>query len=155
MKVAEIYRSCQGEGRLSGTPSVFVRTSGCNLRCWFCDTPFASWTPEGADLSVDEVVSQVAEWDCPHVVITGGEPMLWSELMPAGGRAACAASSHHDRNGRHAVFARPLRSDVDQSQAVEFHPQRGTGGPLAPPARADAARAGGHAAADAGIRLSA
>jgi 7-carboxy-7-deazaguanine synthase len=82
MKVAEIYRSRQGEGLLSGTPSVFVRTSGCNLRCWFCDTPFASWTPEGADLSVDEVVSQVAEWDCRHVVITGGEPMLWSELIP-------------------------------------------------------------------------
>jgi 7-carboxy-7-deazaguanine synthase len=82
MKIAEIYRSRQGEGLLSGTPSVFVRTSGCNLRCWFCDTPFTSWTPEGPDLSVDEVVSQVAEWDCPHVVLTGGEPMLWSELIP-------------------------------------------------------------------------
>ena len=82
MKLSEIYRSRQGEGLLAGTPSVFVRTSWCNLRCWFCDTPFTSWTPEGSDLSVDEVVSQVAEWDCRHVVLTGGEPMLWAELIP-------------------------------------------------------------------------
>lgn len=82
MKIAEIYRSRQGEGRLSGWPSVFVRTSGCNLRCWYCDTPFTSWSPEGVDLPVDEVLGQVTEWDCPHVVVTGGEPMLWSELIP-------------------------------------------------------------------------
>lgn len=82
MKIAEIYRSRQGEGRLSGVPSIFVRTSGCNLRCWFCDTPFTSWNPEGVDLPVDEVIGQITEWDCPHVVVTGGEPMLWSELIP-------------------------------------------------------------------------
>lgn len=82
MKVAEVYKSIQGEGLLTGTPSVFVRVSGCNLRCWFCDTPYASWSPEGADLSVDEVVAQVEEWDCRHVVITGGEPMLYAELIP-------------------------------------------------------------------------
>lgn len=82
MKTAEIYRSIQGEGLLTGTPSVFVRASGCNLRCWFCDTPFASWKPEGRDLSVDEIVAEVEEWDCRHVVITGGEPMLFSELIP-------------------------------------------------------------------------
>ena len=50
MKIAEIYRSIQGEGILTGTESVFIRTSGCNLRCWFCDTPYASWQPEGDDL---------------------------------------------------------------------------------------------------------
>jgi 7-carboxy-7-deazaguanine synthase len=93
MKVAEVYRSRQGEGLLSGTPSVFVRTSGCNLRCWYCDTPFTSWSPEGADVSVEEVVSQVAEWDCRHVVITGGEPMLWSELIPLA--ATLRASGRH------------------------------------------------------------
>ncbi|MEN1680604.1 MAG: 7-carboxy-7-deazaguanine synthase QueE [Planctomycetota bacterium] len=82
MKIAEIYRSVQGEGLLTGARSVFVRTSGCNLRCWFCDTPFASWAPEGKDLAVDEIVAQVEEWDCRHVVLTGGEPMLWSELIP-------------------------------------------------------------------------
>lgn len=67
---------------LTGTPSVFVRTSGCNLRCWFCDTPFTSWAPEGSDFAVDEIVAQVEEWDCRHVVLTGGEPMLYSELLP-------------------------------------------------------------------------
>lgn len=82
MKIAEVYKSIQGEGLLTGTPSVFVRASGCNLRCWFCDTRFASWSPEGVDLSVDEIVAEVEEWDCRHVVLTGGEPMLYSELIP-------------------------------------------------------------------------
>ncbi|MEM8944475.1 MAG: 7-carboxy-7-deazaguanine synthase QueE [Planctomycetota bacterium] len=82
MKIAEIYKSIQGEGVLTGTPSVFVRASGCNLRCWFCDTPYASWQPEGNDFAVDEIVAQVEEWECRHVVITGGEPMLFAELLP-------------------------------------------------------------------------
>ncbi len=82
MKIAEIYKSVQGEGLLTGTPSVFIRASGCNLRCWFCDTPFASWQPEGIDYAVDEIVAEVEEWDCRHVVLTGGEPMLFAELIP-------------------------------------------------------------------------
>ncbi|QDU55960.1 7-carboxy-7-deazaguanine synthase QueE [Aeoliella mucimassa] len=82
MRIAEIYKSTQGEGLLTGTPSVFVRASGCNLRCWYCDTPFASWFPEGHDLGVDEIIAQIDEWECQHVVITGGEPMLYAELIP-------------------------------------------------------------------------
>lgn len=82
MKIAEIYKSVQGEGLLTGTPSVFVRASGCNLRCWFCDTPYASWQPQGNDFAVDEIVAQIEEWDCRHVVLTGGEPMLFAELLP-------------------------------------------------------------------------
>lgn len=82
MRIAEIYRSLQGEGVLSGTPSVFVRTSGCNLRCQFCDTPFTSWQPEGEDMSVEEIFAEVQELACPHVVLTGGEPMLFAELVP-------------------------------------------------------------------------
>ncbi|HEX4129528.1 MAG TPA: 7-carboxy-7-deazaguanine synthase QueE [Pirellulales bacterium] len=82
MKIAELYFSIQGEGSLTGRESVFVRTSGCNLRCWFCDTPFASWSPEGEDLSVAEIVDRVERFDCEHVVITGGEPMLHAELVP-------------------------------------------------------------------------
>lgn len=82
MRIAEIYDSLQGEGFLTGTPSVFVRTSGCNLRCRYCDTPFASWNPEGDDLSVDEVVSAVEELGHRYVVLTGGEPMLFAELVP-------------------------------------------------------------------------
>ncbi len=91
MRIAEIFRSIQGEGRLTGTESVFVRASGCNLRCRYCDTPYGSWMPSGTDLSVGEIVEQVrrlvrpAQGDTPpggHVVVTGGEPMLFSELIP-------------------------------------------------------------------------
>lgn len=82
MKIAEIYKSIQGEGLLTGTPSVFIRASGCNLRCWFCDTPYASWQPEGQDYAVDEIIAEVEEWDVKHVVITGGEPMLFAEMIP-------------------------------------------------------------------------
>ncbi|HVX61150.1 MAG TPA: 7-carboxy-7-deazaguanine synthase QueE [Pirellulales bacterium] len=82
MKIAEIYLSIQGEGLLTGAESVFVRASGCNLRCWYCDTPFASWSPEGEDLSVAEILDQVDPHECDHVVLTGGEPMLFAELVP-------------------------------------------------------------------------
>ena len=76
MLVAEIFHSIQGEGILSGVPSVFVRTSGCNLRCVWCDTPYASFHPEGEDLSVPEVAARVQSFSARHVVLTGGEPMV-------------------------------------------------------------------------------
>ena len=76
MRISEIFHSIQGEGLCTGVPSVFVRTSGCNLRCSWCDTPYTSWAPEGDELSVAEIVSQVNSYDCRHVVITGGEPMV-------------------------------------------------------------------------------
>jgi 7-carboxy-7-deazaguanine synthase len=91
MRIAEIFRSLQGEGRLTGTESVFVRTSGCNLRCGYCDTPYASWEPEGEDLAVEEIAARVERLARPeperpavvrHVVLTGGEPMLFAELIP-------------------------------------------------------------------------
>jgi 7-carboxy-7-deazaguanine synthase len=82
MRVAEIYESLQGEGFLTGTPSVFLRAAGCNLRCWFCDTPFASWYPEGEDLAVEEILERMGRYDCQHAVLTGGEPMLFAELIP-------------------------------------------------------------------------
>jgi 7-carboxy-7-deazaguanine synthase len=82
LRIAEIFLSRQGEGLLSGTPSVFVRASGCNLRCGFCDTPYTSWEPEGEDLAIAEIVRQVTAADCRHVVLTGGEPMLFAELIP-------------------------------------------------------------------------
>ncbi len=81
MLISEIYQSNQGEGLLTGTPSVFIRTSGCNLRCDFCDTPFASWQPEGSKQSNLAVVNSLKRFDAKHVVITGGEPMIWNELI--------------------------------------------------------------------------
>src|ERR1700722_4254332 len=59
MRIVEIFRSLQGEGLLTGTESIFVRTSGCNLRCSFCDTRYASWEPEGDSMSVAEVLAQI------------------------------------------------------------------------------------------------
>ncbi len=93
MRVAEIFRSVQGEGLLTGTESVFVRASGCNLRCWFCDTPYASSEPEGEDLAVEEIVSRVEALERRHVVLTGGEPMLFAELIPL--CAALRRGGHH------------------------------------------------------------
>ncbi len=81
IRICEIYASQQGEGLLTGTPSVFVRTSGCNLRCWFCDTPFASWKPEGPHLTIDEVLSKTLALSVRHIVITGGEPMIHRPLI--------------------------------------------------------------------------
>ncbi len=59
-----------------GVPSVFVRTSGCNLRCVWCDTPYASWNPEGGEMSLDALLQAVRDFGCLHVVLTGGEPMI-------------------------------------------------------------------------------
>ena len=80
MRISEIYASLQGEGRYAGTPSGFVRTSGCNLRCVWCDTPFTSWEPEGAERSVDEVLAAVTALGPRQAVITGGEPLLLPDV---------------------------------------------------------------------------
>jgi 7-carboxy-7-deazaguanine synthase len=80
MLISEIFHSLQGEGELTGVPSVFVRTSGCNLRCNWCDTPYASWNPEGTPMRVDEIVAEVARHPAKHVVLTGGEPMVAKEI---------------------------------------------------------------------------
>ncbi|MEI7909639.1 MAG: 7-carboxy-7-deazaguanine synthase QueE [Verrucomicrobiota bacterium] len=76
MLISEIFHSIQGEGELTGVPSVFVRTSGCNLRCVWCDTPYASWNPEGEEMSVEAIAERVLAYPCSHVVLTGGEPMV-------------------------------------------------------------------------------
>jgi 7-carboxy-7-deazaguanine synthase len=82
VRLVEIYRSIQGEGLLTGAASVFIRATGCNLRCWFCDTPYASWSPEGEDWPLDAIAAEVDRLGAEHVVITGGEPMLYAELIP-------------------------------------------------------------------------
>lgn len=93
MLIAEVFYSLQGEGELTGVPSVFVRTSGCNLRCAWCDTPYASWYPEGKPSTVTQIVTAVERHaTARHVVLTGGEPMIAKEIhelaaaLQAGGR---------------------------------------------------------------------
>lgn len=93
MLISEIFHSLQGEGELAGVPSVFVRTAGCNLRCTWCDTPYASWSPEGTPRSVAELVTEVLRHPARHVVLTGGEPMLAPEL-PELAAALRAAGKH-------------------------------------------------------------
>lgn len=72
MKINEIFYSLQGEGRFVGTPAVFVRFSGCNLKCDFCDTAHES----GDDMTVNDIVDSVCKFPAHHVVLTGGEPTM-------------------------------------------------------------------------------
>jgi 7-carboxy-7-deazaguanine synthase len=76
VKISEIFYSIQGEGGLVGMPSIFVRTSGCNLRCRWCDTPYTSWNPEGEDMTVEQILSRVRAYPAAFAVVTGGEPMI-------------------------------------------------------------------------------
>ncbi|ODR80730.1 radical SAM protein [Haladaptatus sp. W1] len=81
LPINELFYSLQGEGTLAGVPSVFVRTSGCNLRCWFCDSYHTSWEPTHARMTVDEIVAEVESYDANHVVLTGGEPLVHEESV--------------------------------------------------------------------------
>lgn len=80
MKIAEIFYSIQGEGTLAGVPSVFVRTSGCNLRCTWCDTPYTSWEPQGEERDIESILEEVDRYRASHVVVTGGEPMIAPQI---------------------------------------------------------------------------
>lgn len=77
MKINEIFKSIQGETTFQGLPSVFIRTTGCNLRCSWCDTTYAY--SEGEDYSVDDLLKIVGKFNCRYVVITGGEPLEQTE----------------------------------------------------------------------------
>lgn len=81
MKISEIFYSIQGEGMLTGVPSVFVRTSGCNLRCVWCDTPYTSWSPEGADMTIEGILAAVRSHPAKHAVVTGGEPLIAPQIV--------------------------------------------------------------------------
>lgn len=82
LPINELFYSLQGEGTLVGVPSVFIRTSGCNLRCWFCDSYHTSWEPTGAWLELDELIERVESFEAAnHVVLTGGEPMIHDECV--------------------------------------------------------------------------
>lgn len=82
LRLAELFTSIQGEGIWTGVPSTFVRVSGCNLRCVWCDTPYASWAPEGPIVGICDILSQVDQAGVNHVVLTGGEPMLFDSIEP-------------------------------------------------------------------------
>ncbi len=79
MKINEIFYSIQGEGQWMGIPNIFIRTSGCNLRCTYCDTKYAYKTGEEKDIS--EIVTKIKKYSCKKICITGGEPLLQKELI--------------------------------------------------------------------------
>jgi 7-carboxy-7-deazaguanine synthase len=80
LTINEIFHSIQGESTYAGRPCVFVRLTACDLRCSWCDTPYAF--TEGSKMSLDAVLSQVAQYGCGLVEITGGEPLLQRDVYP-------------------------------------------------------------------------
>jgi 7-carboxy-7-deazaguanine synthase len=80
LTINEIFHSIQGESTHAGRPCVFVRLTACDLRCSWCDTPYAFY--EGRKMSVDDVIAQVKSYQCNLVEITGGEPLLQKEVRP-------------------------------------------------------------------------
>ena len=79
MKINEIFYSIQGEGKWTGLPNIFIRTSGCNLRCSFCDTTYAY--DDGKEMSIDKISSKISKYPCKYICITGGEPLLQNETL--------------------------------------------------------------------------
>lgn len=80
LTINEIFHSIQGESTYAGRPCVFVRLTACDLRCRWCDTPYAFH--EGRKMSVDEVIADVEARGCPTVEVTGGEPLLQADVYP-------------------------------------------------------------------------
>lgn len=78
MRITEIYKSIQGESSYAGLPCVFVRTTGCDLRCRWCDSEFAFYG--GTKMTVDEIIAEVEKYNCDLVELTGGEPLLQPEI---------------------------------------------------------------------------
>lgn len=78
MKVNEIFYSIQGEGTWTGLPNIFIRTTGCNLRCTFCDTKYAYF--KGKEITVKEIIEKICKYPCKYICITGGEPLLQKDI---------------------------------------------------------------------------
>ena len=104
MRINEIFYSLQGEGHYTGTPAVFIRFSGCNLKCPFCDTRHE----EGTLMSDEEILAEVRKYPARTVILTGGEPSLWIDeafiaLLHRAGKYICI-----ETNG-----TRPLPEGID------------------------------------------
>jgi 7-carboxy-7-deazaguanine synthase len=93
MNIVEIFYSLQGEGRLTGVPSVFIRVAGCPVRCTWCDSKYAWDEFAGEELSVEQIVGKVEAFDSKFVVVTGGEPMV-NQHLPL----LAAKLAHTDRH---------------------------------------------------------
>jgi 7-carboxy-7-deazaguanine synthase len=110
MRIADIFFSIQGEGRLAGVPSIFVRLTGCNLRCAWCDTPYTSWEPEGEAVPQAEILKRISSLPSRYVVVTGGEPLLSPEVVPL--CAALRERDYHVTIETAATVFRPVECDL-------------------------------------------
>lgn len=110
LPIAETFVSIQGEGTLAGMPSWFVRTSGCNLRCAWCDTPYASWSPEGGARTIDDLASEAIASGVHHAVVTGGEPMIFDAITDLTG--ALRDASMHVTIETAGTVRRPVACDL-------------------------------------------
>ncbi len=107
--VAEIFHSLQGEGKLAGVPSVFVRLAGCPVRCSWCDTRRAWSDHDMATMTAGEIVEKADEYNCRHVVITGGEPLIHPRI---GTLADMLRRDHHTTIETAAINYRKLSCDL-------------------------------------------
>lgn len=103
LPVSETFVSVQGEGKLAGVPSFFVRLSGCNLRCRWCDTPYASWDPDGSPLPIERIVAAARASGVRHAVVTGGEPMMFPRVVELAG-ALAGPDAGGERSGMHVTI---------------------------------------------------
>jgi 7-carboxy-7-deazaguanine synthase len=110
LTVNEIFYSIQGESTRAGRPCVFVRLTACDLRCSWCDTPYAFH--EGAKQSLDEVIAEVERYDCPLVEITGGEPLLQDDVYPLMERLLARGRTVMLETGGHRPITRVPRAVV-------------------------------------------
>ena len=133
LPINELFASLQGEGNLTGVPSTFVRTSGCNLRCWFCDSYHTSWEPTHAWMDVAEVAAEVRSRDPDHVVLTGGEPTIHEESFAL---LDHLADDHHLTVETNGTVVPPDRTPID---LVSISPKLASSTPTPgrPPAGAD------------------
>jgi len=127
MRITEIYASVQGETQYAGLPCTLVRTTGCDLRCTYCDSAFAFYG--GRDLSLDEIQAEVDKLGAPLVLLTGGEPMLQKEMPTLAGRLLAAGYRVMiETSGAHALDALPAEVvrivDVKTPGSGEAHRTR-------------------------------
>ncbi len=134
LPINELFESLQGEGTLAGVPSIFIRTSGCNLRCWFCDSYHTSWEPTHAWMCLDEIIKAVSEFNAGHVVLTGGEPLIHEESFTLIERLS--AAGYHITVETNGTIAPPEDTPIDLA-SISPKLASSTPTPERPPAGSD------------------
>ena len=104
MRITEIYQSIQGESSYAGLPCVFIRTTGCDLRCSWCDSEFTF--TGGSTMTLDQIIAEVEKYNCELVELTGGEPLLQPEIYELGTRLADSGHTVLIETGGHRDISR-------------------------------------------------